>query len=224
MRARILILIVVGLAVGVGALFLRPRDARREDGANVVAPQGDKTPTIDPPAAVPDRNVAVPSDAPPPSAPQPSVSATPSISPPALPLVPAQAAAPPLAGVPPTMAPLAAAPVVSTPPASSAPVGAISQEDILLDLDKVTLSLRDYRTIMRENPTGTNSEIVKALNGGNPKQAQLLQEGLTLNQNGELIDRWGTPYFFHQLSKDQMEIRSAGPDRQMWTEDDTKAN
>jgi hypothetical protein len=41
-----------------------------------------------------------------------------------------------------------------------------------------------------------------------------------MNSNGELMDRWGTPIFFHALSKDQMEIRSAGPDRVMWTADD----
>ncbi len=91
-------------------------------------------------------------------------------------------------------------------------------------MDKVTLSLRDYRTIMGENPTGTNAEIAQALNGGNPKQARLLQQGLTQNADGELVDRWGTPYFFHQLSKDQMQIRSAGPDRQMWTDDDIFSN
>ena len=63
---------------------------------------------------------------------------------------------------------------------------------------------------------GTNAEIMKAIMGGNPKGAQLgPPEGQTLNGNGELIDRWGTPYFFHQLSKDLMEIRSAGPDRRM---------
>ena len=35
-----------------------------------------------------------------------------------------------------------------------------------------------------------------------------------------ILDRWGAPYFFHQLSKNEMEIRSAGPDKAMWTNDD----
>jgi hypothetical protein len=43
---------------------------------------------------------------------------------------------------------------------------------------------------------------------------------MKLNDKGELVDRWGTPYFFHQLSRDHMEIRSAGPDKVMWTQDD----
>jgi hypothetical protein len=45
--------------------------------------------------------------------------------------------------------------------------------------------------------------------GDNVKQARLsTPQGQHLNEKGELTDRWGTPYLFHQLSKTQMEIRS----------------
>jgi hypothetical protein len=37
-----------------------------------------------------------------------------------------------------------------------------------------------------------------------------------------LIDRWGTPYFFHALSGEHMEIHSAGPDRQFHSADDLR--
>lgn len=81
--------------------------------------------------------------------------------------------------------------------------------------------LRDFRTRIGENPTGTNAEIMKVVMGGNRVQAKLgPPEGQKLNDQGELVDRWGAPYFFHQLSKNEMEIRSAGPDRAMWTADD----
>jgi len=72
------------------------------------------------------------------------------------------------------------------------------------------------------NPVGTNPEITSALNGDNPKQIKFLQPdaGMRINGNGELVDNWGTPFFFHQLSGSQTEIRSAGPDRKMWTSDD----
>jgi len=90
-----------------------------------------------------------------------------------------------------------------------------------IDADKVSVMLRDFRSLMGENPVGTNAEIMKAIIGGNPKGATLgPPEGLQLNADGELIDRWGTPFFFHQLSRTDMEIRSAGPDRKMYTEDD----
>ena len=89
------------------------------------------------------------------------------------------------------------------------------------DLDKITLMFRDYRTITGENPVGTNAEIMKSIMGGNPKGAMLgPPEGQSVNENGELLDRWGTPYFFHQLTRDLTEIHSAGPDRKMWTADD----
>lgn len=88
-------------------------------------------------------------------------------------------------------------------------------------LDKVRSMLRDYRTLYRENPVGTNAEIMKAVMGGNPKQARLgPPDDQSLSPEGELLDRWGTPYFFHQLSSDLMEIRSAGPDKSLWTSDD----
>ena len=81
--------------------------------------------------------------------------------------------------------------------------------------------LREYRNAMGGNPIGTNAEIMRAINGDNLKQVRIgPPAGQRLNEKGELVDRWGTPYFFHQLSGDRMEIRSAGPDRVMWTGDD----
>ena len=89
------------------------------------------------------------------------------------------------------------------------------------DLQNTSRMLTDYRQIMGENPVGTNAEIMKSLMGGNKKGAMLgPPEGMQLNSNGELVDRWGTAIFFHALAKDRMEIRSAGPDHVMWTNDD----
>jgi len=71
------------------------------------------------------------------------------------------------------------------------------------------------------NPVGTNPEIASALQGQNPKGINFLKaDGNRVNEQGELVDAWGTPYFFHQLSGTEMEIRSAGPDRIMYTADD----
>ncbi len=79
--------------------------------------------------------------------------------------------------------------------------------------------VRDYRAALGENPVGTNSEITKALLGANSHQARFISEEVKLN-NGQLVDRWNHPYFFHQLSHSQLQIRSAGPDGKMWTGDD----
>ena len=72
-----------------------------------------------------------------------------------------------------------------------------------------------------ENPVGTNEEITKALSGDNPKHLNFLDAEMDrLSPKGEWLDPWGTPWFFHQLSARDMEIRSAGPDRILWTADD----
>ena len=68
---------------------------------------------------------------------------------------------------------------------------------------------------------GENSEITAALKGRNKLGFAFIPVDCpAINRKGELCDRWGTPYFFHQLSGEQMEIRSAGPDRKLWTPGD----
>ena len=71
------------------------------------------------------------------------------------------------------------------------------------------------------NPVGENAEITAALMGENRLELALIPKGhRAVNERGELCDRWGTPFRFHQLSGTRMEIRSAGPDRKFATEDD----
>ncbi len=89
------------------------------------------------------------------------------------------------------------------------------------EFSKVSFMFRDYRAIAGENPVGTNAEIMKAMMGANPKGLTLgPPPGQVLNDKGELLDPWQTPYFFHQVTKDLMEIHSAGPDQQFGTADD----
>ena len=89
-------------------------------------------------------------------------------------------------------------------------------------LENVRHAIHDFGSRFGGNPVGTNLEITRALGGDNPGQVNFLNAdaGLRVNANGELIDPWGTPYFFHQLSGSEMEIHSAGPDKIMWTQDD----
>jgi len=91
-----------------------------------------------------------------------------------------------------------------------------------LVLDNVRSAIHNYGSMFNGNPVGVNSEITSQLNGHNPKQANFIrpEDGMRMNDRGELIDPWGTPYFFHQLSGTEMQIRSAGPDKIMWTADD----
>jgi hypothetical protein len=92
-------------------------------------------------------------------------------------------------------------------------------------LQNVSRAVRQYGKMFGGNPVGTNPEITAALNGNNPRRINFLnaEAGMRMNENGELVDPWGTPYFFHQLSGTDMEIHSAGPDKIMWTPDDVVA-
>jgi hypothetical protein len=91
-------------------------------------------------------------------------------------------------------------------------------------LEQVAFVIRDFRNALSQNPSGTNAEITAALLGGNLKQIRFpVPEGSSVNSRGELCDFWGRPYFFHQLSGTEMEIRSAGPDLNLWTPDDVIA-
>jgi hypothetical protein len=89
-------------------------------------------------------------------------------------------------------------------------------------LENMRRAIRNYGSRFGGNPVGTNPEITRALTGENPKQVNFLNadDGLRVNADGELVDPWGTPYFFHQLSGAETEIHSAGPDKKMWTADD----
>ena len=66
-----------------------------------------------------------------------------------------------------------------------------------------------------------NEEFAAALRGKNPAQLRFLSDTHpAFNAAGQLIARWQTPLFFHALGHGRLDIRSAGPDRQMWTADD----
>ena len=94
--------------------------------------------------------------------------------------------------------------------------------DIHADLRIINAIFNAYRGSVRSgNPVGENSEITAALAGRNKLGFAFIPKNCpAINSKGELCDRWGKPYFFHQISGEQMEIRSAGPDRTMWTSDD----
>jgi hypothetical protein len=94
--------------------------------------------------------------------------------------------------------------------------------DVHSDLRLVNEIFIAYRgAVHAGNPVGENSEITAALKGRNRLGfAFIPPDSPAINSKGELCDRWGSPYFFHQLSGEKMEIRSAGPDRRLWTADD----
>jgi hypothetical protein len=104
----------------------------------------------------------------------------------------------------------------------AAPLNA-PNSNIARDLDIVRQIFETWQSnFPREgNPVGENAEITTALMGENRLGLALIPKGhRAVNAQGELCDRWGTPFRFHQLSGTKMEIRSAGPDRKFATDDD----
>jgi hypothetical protein len=89
-------------------------------------------------------------------------------------------------------------------------------------LQNVGRAIHQFGETFGGNPVGSNPEITSQLSGNNARHINFIdpQPGTRINANGELVDEWGTPYFFHQISGSEMEIHSAGPDKIMWTSDD----
>lgn len=70
-------------------------------------------------------------------------------------------------------------------------------------------------------PLGANEEIAAALRGKNRTQLRFVPDDAPcFNAKGQIVDRWQMPLFFHAEARDKIDIRSAGPDKQMWTADD----
>jgi len=92
------------------------------------------------------------------------------------------------------------------------------------DLAIVFNLFQHYRERFGSFPAGEdNRAFVNALTGNNPRKLAFLdRNNPAINPRGELTDRWGTPFFFHQQSRDEIEIRSAGPDLEMYTADDLR--
>ena len=85
--------------------------------------------------------------------------------------------------------------------------------------------LNAYRRAFGVYPAGEdNRQVMNALLGANAQKLPFIPaDHPRLNENGELVDSWATPFFFHLLARDSIEVRSAGPDRAMYTADDIVA-
>jgi hypothetical protein len=84
-----------------------------------------------------------------------------------------------------------------------------------------------YRRAFKSgNPIGENMDVTAHLTGtANPKQpGRVFPPKHNAIRQGLLVDRWGTPYCFHPINAFKMEIRSAGPDRSLYTSDDVVIN
>lgn len=92
------------------------------------------------------------------------------------------------------------------------------------DLKTVRGILENYLITLKTDrglPTGTHQEIVAALRGNNARQLEFIPPSHErYDSEGRITDRWNTPFFFHARSSLDLQIVSAGADREFWTDDD----
>lgn len=82
--------------------------------------------------------------------------------------------------------------------------------------------LRYYRMTFGSYPTGEdNRQFMFALQGANSARMPIFPlQHPRLAPDGSLLDAWGSPFHFHRISQSSLQIRSAGPDRELFTADD----
>ena len=74
-------------------------------------------------------------------------------------------------------------------------------------------------------PLSANEDWAALFRGQNATHERFLPDHhAAFNGKGQLIDRWGTPLFFHAMGSGRYEVRSAGPDGKLWTDDDIHRN
>lgn len=83
-------------------------------------------------------------------------------------------------------------------------------------LGQLTTALR----LSERPPLGDNADIAAALTGRNRRRIVFVPPTHPALRDGLLVDRHGTPYHFHARSADAIDVRSAGADRVLFTEDD----
>lgn len=73
-------------------------------------------------------------------------------------------------------------------------------------------------------PIGDNADLTRALAGNNRLKLVVVPPGHpAIGASGRMLDRWGTPYHVHPEGGGHFGVRSAGPDRKLFTTDDVIA-
>ena len=101
---------------------------------------------------------------------------------------------------------------------------ASKEQTPMRDLEIVNEFVTLYSKAFQGNPIGMNEDITAVLTGHNYTKGILFPPNSPMIVKGQLVDRWGSPYWFHPSSGTQMEIRSPGPDKNLFTLDDIVIN
>jgi hypothetical protein len=109
------------------------------------------------------------------------------------------------------------------PPAVPHTTTQLRQYSASNDVQRLRLALGNFLLAVKDPyrpPLGDNRDITRALTGGNRRGLALVPTNDPALRDGQLVDPWGTPYWFHARAPDAIDIVSAGPDRKLFTGDD----
>lgn len=95
----------------------------------------------------------------------------------------------------------------------------VPPEDDIRQLDELWRQFHQLVSPASHRPILENRDLVRIWSGVNKGRIRLIPENL-VSPGGELLDRWGVPYHIHQMSSENIDFRSAGPDRVLFTADD----
>lgn len=91
------------------------------------------------------------------------------------------------------------------------------------DLRKVQRVITGYHSVIKDAsrfPIGGNADLTAALTGENANREIFVSAGNSIIKDGLLTDRWGSPLIVHPEAWRQLELRSPGPDRVPYSDDD----
>ena len=97
----------------------------------------------------------------------------------------------------------------------------------LEDLRRIRAVTLGYFSVVKDVtrfPIGGNEDLTACLLGQNADRQPFLSPQHPAIRNGMLIDRWGTAISVHPEAAQELTLRSAGPDRKMFTDDDLVLN
>ena len=81
------------------------------------------------------------------------------------------------------------------------------------DCENLIMGIQQYREFVGSYPVGNNTFITKSLLGQTDKKVLILAVRRSdINDKGEIVDPWGTPYQFY-FSHNEVLVRSAGPNK-----------
>ncbi len=94
------------------------------------------------------------------------------------------------------------------------------------DLQIVAEFIDTFARATGGQPIGENADITAALTGNQfpGQKTRVFPQNHRAVKDGKLVDRWGEPLWFHPNSGNSMEVRSGGPDKQLFTPDDVILN